>query len=114
MALAFTRPYQLLPKASGAYVRGKWVPGAGSTPRDVLLNVQPAGNEDYQSVQNVPGGRTPAGILVALADEELQQGDVVMMGGERWEVMGRQRRAAFGESDTSHWKYLLAHDAVQG
>lgn len=115
MPVSFTKPYTVHPAPGGAYVKGEWVPGAASAPRTVQLNVQPASDGDYQRVVNGAGGRGAGGALTALANAELQKGDAVLIDGERWNVVGRQPRAAFGASaETSHWKYLLALDAVAG
>ena len=114
MTVSFTSAYQLYRKPAGTYVDGVWTPSATARLEDVLLNVQPPRPEEYQRVDAQTGGQGSKGILAALGDERLEYGDVVVIDGERWQVVGREHRDAFGMSETTHYKTLLTREVAPG
>lgn len=114
MTVTFTKMYQVIRNAGGTYVDGAWVPSVGSN-TTIFANVQPPGLEDYQRVASMPEGQSNKGLLNVLTDAVLTMGDVLVVDGEHWTVIGRVRRDLFGSlSETSHWKYLMTRQIEEG
>lgn len=114
MAVTFARPYPVIRNPGGSYVDGAWVDGAEPAPANVPLLIIGAGASDYERVSPEAGGQGAKGLKAALSDAELDYGDTVMVDGDRYEIIGRDRRDAFGGSETSHWRYLLTRDIAPG
>lgn len=112
----FPKPYPVIKPGQGAWVNGVWVPAAEPQPVTVMLDVQPAGSNDYAQVQASPAGQRVTQLLVAygeigsLTPQGEGQGDIVLVGGERFLVLGKVDRNTLGNPDTDHARYLLARE----
>ena len=116
----FTKPYQVIrATGTGSYVEGVWTPAPEATsPATVLLNLQPASGNDVERVAAMAGGQALSEVLVAFAEPGALtpggrgNGDVVVVGGDRFLVMGGGLRDTLGP-DTRHARYLLVQEIPQ-
>lgn len=110
----FPRPYGLIRRGSGAYVDGIWTPAPEPGQATVLADVQPASTADYQRLEAMPGGRRTTNLLrlycdiqLAVAGDADHPGDLILIDGTRYLVIGRMDRHVLGLQGVSHWRYLL-------
>lgn len=64
-------PVQIRRRAPGAYVDGRWVPGAESAPEMILATVQPAQLADYDLLQRLPEGGRVESVMRVYTSEAL-------------------------------------------
>lgn len=61
-------PVQIRRRAPGAWVAGRWVPGALGSPETIMATVQPAQLSDYDEMQALPEGRRTDGMVRVYTD----------------------------------------------
>lgn len=120
MTIAFGSPYQVIRRGAGYYVDGEYFAAPESPPQTVILNIQPASTGDYERLASEPGGRRYASMLRAYADAGLDlvvagdgpiAGAIVIVGGDRYLVVGKSQWRVIPGAPTNHTRYLLAREA---
>lgn len=113
MAL-FPKTFGLIRRGSGAYTAGVWTVAPEPDPVAMTANIQPARPAEYEMLQSMPGGRRTNNMLRCYADIQLavagdldHPGDIVLVNGARYLVIGRIDRHALGIPTVSHYRYML-------
>lgn len=115
----FRRPVQVIRRLPGGYVDGDYVPAPLPSPVTVQMGVQPATASDYAALEAMPGGRRGSEMrrgYTAIADALTAAGtnglpgDLVLLDGDPWLIIGAPRRDVLG-GGISHVRHLLVrHD----
>ena len=112
----FGRLHQVIRKAPGAYVDGRWVEPAEGPPVPVLLSVQPIGTEDYERVQGMAGGQNMAGMVRAYGSTTapLKEGDVLLYDNARWRCLSAPPPRDTLGPETAHIRYIFTREIDPG
>ena len=111
----FRKPVFVIRRQPGTYIDGLYTGAARSQPATVPMGVQPASQADYADVEAGPDGqrytemrRAYTGLSDALVPMAKggAPGDLVLLDGSEWLVMGRVVHDTFG-SEVSHVKHLI-------
>lgn len=110
----FRKPYQIIPRAEGEYVQGKWVDGLELEPVTILASVQPASAGDYDQMRAEPGGRRIERMVRIYTDAVLQvageddtNGAILLWEGGRYLVIGV---SPWRSTALAHFRYLAAQE----
>ena len=118
MTTSFRRPYQVVRRAAGAYVQGRYVPAPEPAPVGILATVQPldlSRSGVYEAMQAQAGGRRFSAAWRVYTDSVLQcageaePGDVLLYQGRRLLIVAVQDRHILG-SEVSHYKYVAVEE----
>jgi hypothetical protein len=117
--MSLRRPYQIRRRAPGAWVAGRWVPGAPGEAETIRASVQPATLSDYDLMQALPEGRRVESMVRVYTDVQVQvagnedpvasgdlldlpQGEYVFVAVSPWQ-----------SGIISHFRYLAARVPVE-
>jgi hypothetical protein len=116
------KPYQVIRRRPGTWVKGEYVPSAVETAEGVMGSHQPSRIYDYSTLAAQPGGRrytllyrfyTNAELHPAKQGDNGHPGDLVMVDGERFLVVGvAEWRVLPGA--TNHGRYLITNELEHG
>ena len=114
MAIVFGKPYQVIRRVAGGYVEGLWVPAAEAAAVSIPLNVQPVdpATPGWDQEDLVAFGEV--GSLTPRNDYLRQPGDIVLVGGERYLVLSRNRWDVLPAGGTTHDAYRLQREIPKG
>lgn len=106
---SFRKPYKILVRSDGEYVKGKWVNG-GEIEQRLMASIQPlSGAEMDRLATSMQGRRVSSAVKIytdqklTVAGENAHNGAVVLFDGERYEVISR---ASYHSGVLSHHRYV--------
>jgi len=116
--MRFGSYYDVIRRFPGTYVQGVWQPYVEPFSVKIRLDIQPATVRQFQMVEALPEGRRNSQILCAFAavgtnlkvpDAKTRHpGDLVVINGNRWLVIGRADFTSLGtQRATSHEVYII-------
>lgn len=106
---SFRKPYKLLVRTEGQYIKGKWVQGE-EVEQEFAASIQPLNTREMDRLSAMMQGRHIASAVKIYTDFPLQvagenqaNGTVVMFEGGRYEVVAR---SSYHNGVIEHYRYL--------
>lgn len=106
-------PVTIKRRAPGAWVAGRWVPGATGAPETIQATVQPAVLSDYNRMEPLLEGRRVEAMIrvytvdvLAVGGQDAQaSGDIVEWQGDDYEIVAK---SPWQSNIIPHYRYLAA------
>ncbi|MFZ7141565.1 hypothetical protein ACLSY0_00155 [Avibacterium avium] len=106
---SFRKPYKLLVRTEGQYIRGKWVNGE-EMEQEFTASIQPLNTREMDRLSAMMQGRHIASAVkiytdfrLDVAGENQTNGTIVLFEGERYEVVAR---STYHSGVIEHHRYL--------